>query len=677
LSVSIDIEINADSIPQIFMPAWKSWTVVCLFATLGKIIFTASPSYAVPPSPTADPTDHMVDAGKVLGLTHRVNPEENPQSKQLAQQPTTVPSNSSPIEPVANPVNRSTRKSPVRGEPFRLFGWETAQPIGKDQLFLEFGGTTFNNPYDFRGGAPGQTNRSNDAHLDVVYGITPDTQLSIGLSGKDDTVFSNLVRNNSEIQVISNTIPVQAKWRFYNSDRLQTAVVAGVEFSNPFSALFFRANREIAYSQLAANGVDRDRILASNNAPVFGIGFPVSYKASDNLSLHFNPRISVFPSKLRVTETKGDPTAIQNAGIGFDGQNLDYFGTVVGLGVGANYALSPSLQVAADYTQIVAGRNSIDQATNNSLLGTRPVWSAGVRYSPNERTAIGLSVTNRFNATSASPSNLLAQPGGDYGFGLSVAYVPDFPGEFSGTKRQTYPKPGAFNGPGNGFPSTTLPSSGTMYQLGFGPNGTVSPTFRYGLADDFEVAVTHSNSARREMAIETGVYGRWGLIPDEGKPGFAGALDLGLVRVDGQDLLLGYSLYADAPLSYRLPGNKLTLQATPKVIIPAQFQGVPKNLSVSLGATWQVAENTQIFGNIAPPIIGDNQLVAGKSFAMSGRTPVYGLGIRQLFPNGNSTYGVELYYTNAAGSNGFQAVSALPNGDTQVGVKFSILNGTP
>jgi hypothetical protein len=659
------------------MPVWKSFRVFCLFLTVGKVVFTPSPSSAAPSSSPVDPTDSMVDAGKVLGWHHRMNPEGNQQTKQLSQQPSIVPGSPPPVDPVTSQINQSTRKSPVRGEPFRLFGWETAKPIGKDQLYLEFGGNTFNNPYDFRGGAPGQTNRSNDAHLDLVYGITEDTQLSIGFSGKDDTVFSNLVRNNSDLQVISNTIPVQAKWRFYNRDRLQSSVVAGVEFSNPFSALFFRANRSVEYSQLAANGIDRDRILASNNAPVFGIGLPVSYQANDNLSIHFNPRLSVFPSKLRVDETQGNPTAIRNAGIGFDGQNIDYFGTVVGLGIGANYTLSPSLQVAADYTQIVAGRNSFDQSTNNSLLSTRPVWSAGLRYSPNERTAIGLSVTNRFNSSSASPSNLLAQPGGDYGFGLSVAYVPDFPGEFSGNKRSTYPKPGAFNGSGNGFPSTTLPGGSTMYQLGFGPNGTVSPTFRYGLADDFELAVTHSNSSRREMAIETGVYGRWGIIPDEGKPGFAGALDLGLVRVDGQDLLLGYSLYADAPISYRLPGNKLTFQATPKVIIPAQFQGVPRNLSVSLGATWQVAENTQIFGNIAPPIIGDNQLVAGKSFAMSGRTPVYGLGIRQLFPSGNSTYGVELYYTNAAGSSGFQAVSALPNGDTQIGVKFSILNGTP
>jgi hypothetical protein len=662
------------------MSAWKFWISLCLFATWGEILLGTDTCLAAP-SNTEDLADSMVDAGKVLGLTNSHNRLKSNQNHRpvslpnLAQQRPEL--SSPPIAEIPSDAAKPIKKSPVRDGMFRLFGWDTAQPIGKDQLFLEFGGNSFNNPNDFRGGAPGQTNRSNDAYLDVIYGVTPDTQLSVSLSGKDDTIFSNLVRNNSELQIINNTIPVQAKWRFYNNERFQTAVVAGVEFLAPFAALFFREGRSLEYSQIAANGVDRNRIFADNKALVFGIGLPISYKASDNLSIHFNPRLSVFPSRLTVNKTEGDPTAIQNAGIGFDGQSIDYFGTVVGLGVGANYALSPKLQIAVDYTQIVAGRNSIDQASNNSLLSARPVWSAGIRYSPNERTALGVSVTNRFNPTSASPSNLLAQPGGDWGVGLNVSYVPDLPGEFAGSSRKSYPNPGDFSGPGNGFPSTTLPNNSTMYQLGFGGQGLVAPVIRLGVTDDFEVAVTHSNSGRREMPIETGVYARWGLLTDEGKPGFASALDLGLTRVDGENLLLGYSLYADAPISYRLPGNKLTLQATPKVVIPAQFQGVPKSLSMSFGATWQVAENTQIFGSIAPPIIGDNQLVAGKSFAISGRSPVYGVGLRQLFPQGNSTYGLELYYTNAAGSSGFQGVTALPNGDSQFGVRFSILNGTP
>jgi hypothetical protein len=566
------------------------------------------------------------------------------------------------------------KKSPVKDSPFRLFGWDTAKPIGQDNLLLQFGGTSFNNPNDIRGR---QVNRSNDAALDIVYGLGKDGQISTSLAGKDDTIFANLVRPNSQLQLINNSIPIQAKWRFYNQSRLQGAIVAGAEFPAPFSALFFRPRRSIEYSQTAANGVGVDRILAPNNSVVWGLGLPLSYQATDNLSLHLNPRLSIFPSKLAVSEIEGDSTALRNAGIGFDGQNLNYYGTVAGVGVGASYNLTPNLQLSADFTQILAGKNTIEQANNGSLLGTRPVWNAGLQYAPNNRTALGLYVTNRFSPTTSSPTNLLAQPGGDYGVGLNVTYLPDFAGALAGESRTEYPDKSAFWNSPTGFPSTTLPGSSVLYQVGGASQSQFSPSIRFGLADDFEIAITHSNSSRREMSIETGAFARWGIIADRGQSGFNGGLGLGLTRVDGANLQLGYSLYGETPFSYRLAGDKLTLHATPKLVIPAQFQNVPRVLALALGATWQASDNTQVFGGVSPSLIGANQLVADNSLAFNGNTPVYNLGIRQLFPSGNSTYGIELYYTNGAGSTGYQSVAALPNGDSQVGVRFSLLNGTP
>ncbi len=590
------------------------------------------------------------------------NSSERPFTPSLAQSRTTP-----------HPV----KLSPVKDTPFRLVGWETAKPIGKDNLLLQFGGVSFKNPYDFRRFNSTEINRSNDAYLDVVYGLSKDTQISVGLSGKDDTIFAGLVRINSQLQIINNTIPVQYKWRFHNQNPLQAAVVLGAEFPAPFSALFFRPRRSIEYWQYAANGIDTERIFAPNNDVVLGVGLPISYQVNDRLGLHLNPRISFFPSSLAVTEILGDPNAIKNSGIGFDGQRLEYHGTVAGIGVGFSYALSPKLQVSADFTQILMGKNSIGTATNGSLLNTQPVWNAGIQYSPNNRTALGVYVTNRFNATSASPSNLLAQPGGDYGFGLNITYLPDFAGNLTEPVRTSYPSKEAFWNTATGFPSTTLPASSALYQFGIGNHRQGNPSVRLGLSDDFEIALTHSNSNRRSMPIETGVFLRWGLLPDRGKSGLSGAFDLGLIRIDGQDLELGYSLYADSPISYRLPGNQLTFHATPKLVIPAQFQGVPNILALSLGATWQMTENTQIFGGITSSLMGDNQLITGKTLSMSGNTPVYNLGIRQLFPNGHSTYGLEVYYTNGAGSHGYQAVSALPNGEHQFGIRLSLLNGTP
>jgi hypothetical protein len=584
-----------------------------------------------------------------------------------------TPSENSPISPQTTP----SKQSPVKDSPFRLFGWETAKPIGQDNLLLQFGGTSFNNPYDFRGGTGSQVNRSNDAALDLVYGLGKDGQIGVSLAGKDDTIFANLVRPNSQLQILNNSIPIQAKWRFYNQSSLQGAIVAGAEFSAPFSSLFFRPQRSIEYSQTAASGVGVDRILAPNNSVVWGLGLPISYQATDKLSLHLNPRLSIFPSKLAVSQIEGDPNALRNAGIGFDGQGLNYYGTVAGVGVGASYSLTPSLQLSADFTQILAGKNTIEQSNNGSLLGTRPVWNAGLQYAPNSHTALALYATNRFSPTSASPTNLLAQTGGDYGVGLNVTYLPDFAGAFTNESRTDYPDKSAFWNSPTGFPSTTVPGSSILYQLGIASQSQINPSIRWGLADDFEVAVTHNNSNRREMPIETGLFGRWGLLADRGQSGFNGGLGLGLVRIDGADLQLGYSLYGEAPISYRLPGNSLTLHATPKLVIPAQFQGVPRVLALALGATWKASENTQVFGGISPSLIGANQLVAGNALAVNGSTPVYNLGVRQLFPSGNSTYGVELYYTNGAGSTGYQSVNALPNGDSQFGIRFSLLNGTP
>jgi hypothetical protein len=582
-----------------------------------------------------------------------------------------------PTLPETTPAITPPKKSPLKDSPFRLFGWETAKPIGRDNLLLQFGGNSFNNPFDFRGGTGRQVNRSNDAALDLVYGLGNDAQLGVSLAGKDDTIFANLIRPNSQLQILNNSIPIQAKWRFYNQSRLQGAIVAGAEFSAPFAALFFRQQRSIEYSQPSTSGVGVDRILAPNNSVIWGVGLPVSYQATNNLSLHLNPRLSIFPSKLAVSEIEGDPNAIRNAGIGFDGQGLNYYGTVAGVGVGASYSLTPNLQLSADFTQILVGKNTIEQASSGSLLGTRPVWNAGLQYAPNGRTALGLYATNRFSPTSASPANLLAQPGGDYGVGFNVTYLPDFAGTLASESRTDYPDKSAFWNSPTGFPSTTLPGSSVLYQVGVASQRQVSPSVRFGLADDFEVAVTHNNSSRREMSIETGVFARWGILADRGQTGLNGGLGLGLVRVDGADLQLGYSLYGETPFSYRLAGDKLTLHATPKLVIPAQFQGVPRVLALALGATWKVSDNTQVFGGISPSLIGSNQLIAGNSLAFSGSTPVYNLGIRQLFPSGNSTYGVELYYTNGAGSTGYQSVAALPNGDNQVGVRFSLLNGTP
>jgi hypothetical protein len=375
--------------------------------------------------------------------------------------------------------------------------------------------------------------------------------------------------------------------------------------------------------------------------------------------------------------TNGSSNNLRNAGIGFDGSNLNYYGTVIGLGFGATYQISPQLQLAADFTPIVAGTNNINSGGNNTLFTRQPVWNVGLQYNPDRRSAIKLYATNRFSATAASPANLLTQPGNDWAIGLGGSFVPDFSGRYPVDRRSSYPPVKDLLFSATGYPATTLPVGTIAYGVGVASHGQIAPSVRWGVLDGFEFALSHSNSGRRAMPIETHVMARWGLLPDLGRSGVSGNLDIGLSRIDGTNLELGYSLYASTPLRYRLPGNSVNLELAPKLIIPAQFQGIRPTLGVAIGGSWRVAQNTEIMGQITPILFGDNQLRSDSSFDFRGRQPVYSLGIRQLFPNGNSTYGLEAYYTNAAGSLGYQSLSALPERDTQLGLRFTVLNGTP
>ena len=177
------------------------------------------------------------------------------------------------------------------------------------------------------------------------------------------------------------------------------------------------------------------------------------------------------------------------------------------------------------------------------------------------------------------------------------------------------------------------------------------------------------------MALETGLAGRWALVADRGQEGISTALDLSLLRIDGQDLELGYSLGLDLPIAYNIPKSGLRLTATPKLFIPAQFQQVQPTVGLSLGAAFDITPQTQLLGQFTPILTGENQLVGGKSFAFQGKSLGYSIGLRQLFPTANSLYSAELYYTNTAGTYGFQGAAVLPNGERQIGVKFGLLSG--
>lgn len=568
-------------------------------------------------------------------------------------------------------VTSNKTPSPLQRPLFRLFGFETAYTLKQQELVFRIGGTSFNNPLDFRGAG----NRSNDTTVGISYGITDNLQLSVDVSGKDDTIFNNLVRPDSSFALFNGTIPVTLKWKYLEQDNLTAAAVLGAEFSSPFPALFTRGGRSFFYSDPSG------ALRADDNSTYFSVALPVSYRVNNELSLTLNPQVSFFPSSIAASTTGN----LINQNIGLNGDRLNYYGTVAGIGIGINYLVTPKLQFAADITPILSGRNSVG-STDNSLFVNRAVWNVGLQYAPNSRTAASIYATNRFSPSQSSPSNLLVQPNGEYAVGLQISFLPDFNGQFEIEKRQSYPNASAFFTNLNGLPSTVLPINSVLYQLGFGTNGRVSPTIRIGLLDDLELALNFSDNNTEALPIEGSIMARLALVPDEGKDlSYASTVGLGLILngARNRNLENAVSLYADLPTSYRLENYGLDLMVTPKLIVPAEFQGIQNIFGVTLGASLKVAENTRLLGEYTPILSGSNQLQNSPTpgifqvTPIQGRTGIFNIGIRQLFPNGNSVYALDLYYTNSGGDYGLQGITALPNGGTQVGFRFNILNGAP
>ncbi len=571
---------------------------------------------------------------------------------------------------------------------FRLFGFETANTLKQSELIFQISATSFNNPFDFRLiEVPGSNqNRSNDTNIGFTYGITDNIQVSLFSTGKDDTAFANLVRPNSTLQFFYGSITSQVKWKFYDNETLKAALVVGAEFASPVPTLFSRGGHTITFATPGprtfsdGGSIGGNELRATDSSIYFSVGFPIAYQATNQLSFHLNPQISFFPGSISASTTAGSTSALIANNIGFDGDRLNYYGTVVGLGFGLNYAITPRLQFAADVTPILAGRNSAGVG-DNSLFVQRVVWNAGLQFAPNNRTALSIFATNRFGSNAAA-SNLLVQPNGDIGYGFQFSYLPDLAGLYKIEAREKYSPPSTYLTYLNGLPSTTLPIYSTLYQLAFGTNGRISPTVRFGLLDDLELAINLSSNSVEELPIEVSALARLALLQDDGQNySYSSTLGFGFTNLyrRNENLQSAVTLYFDIPTSYRV-NSQLTLNLTPKFIVPAQFAGISSILGLSLGGSYNIADSTQILAQYTPIFLGSNQIQPNRAFGdgvISGRTGIYSFGVRQLFPAGDSLYALDLYFTNSSSDYGLQGISALPQGGTQIGLRFNILNGLP
>lgn len=577
--------------------------------------------------------------------------------------------------------------SPLERPLYQLFGFETASALQRGELVLRTGGSSFGNPNDFRVVfRDQQSNRSNDIRFGFDLGIIDNVQFSLGAFGKDDTVFAGLITPDSNLLFIYQGVPAQVKWQFYDGDRFDAALVLGAEFASELVPARADAISDLSLATRSRKvGFSTDRsagtaLIAEDVSTYWSIGLPISYQLSNRARLHFNPQATFFPDNILVTNVSGNLATLRNADIGFVGDRLDYFGTVVGLGLGFDYSFSKHIKAAIDITAIVSGKNAADPDANGSLFSAKPVWNAGIQWAPNSRLGVNLYLTNRFGPIAASPSRLLVQPDSDIGVGLDFLYLPDLVGKYDIVIRDRYPDVHNFFSQLNEYPSTTLPINSVVYELGIGGNSLSAQTVRLGFLDDFEFVINNSRVQTNfeQLTFEYSLLGRLALAKDTGQSGLSIALTAGLIGFEGTDGAGQFGLYTSLPMAFQVPNSRFKLIFTPKFLIPAQALGVDNILGVSLGTNFQIADKTLLMLEYTPVLAGDNVLAQGAGLGgLRDSNDIYRIGLRQLLVNSNSAYAIDLYIGNSLGNYGLQGITTLPDGNSHLGVRFSILNGIP
>ncbi len=151
---------------------------------------------------------------------------------------------------------------------------------------------------------------------------------------------------------------------------------------------------------------------AGDQETVFTLEVPIGIPDGDVLWL-VDPKLAVFPDTAPVSGPVGVPLPAE----------IDSFGTVVGLGLGvvAPIGTGGHWKVYGDVTPILAGDNSLDDATND--LTIQLPWTVGVRRQTHlaEDSYVDLFVTNCAGGTTAT--SLIAAPNQSVGWGARASFV--------------------------------------------------------------------------------------------------------------------------------------------------------------------------------------------------------------------------------------------------------------
>jgi len=358
-----------------------------------------------------------------------------------------------------------------------LLSQPTANQLDRGEVLINLDVRSFFFPNLVDGGVDDNDSAVNFS-TGFTWGISDRLQLSLQFQHVDS---SSPIKQGEFIseRTEDNEAALELKQRLWQNDS------ADKSLSGVFAASW--GTRGFMFSE-------GETVTETNNRDVFvSLAFPFSSEIGDRLQLTLSPTAAFF---------KDDGAAFFRR---LPNDDNSSFGTVLGLGAGATYKISPKLSLVSDVFLPVTGNNSINRASGKP--DRTIVYNAGLRYLTNPQLALDLYATNTF--ASFAPLSLTGDR--DFlGLGANVVFMPD---ALAANRRyrdnpNRNAEPESLTTDGQAFfDGGTLPSGKLVLNLQGGSQGVLT-AIRYGLLKDFEGGIFLDYVGGEVDESEQGIAGK-------------------------------------------------------------------------------------------------------------------------------------------------------------------------
>ena len=555
----------------------------------------------------------------------------------------------------------------------QLFSQPTAKHLGKGEVFINLHTRTFFFPDLVPGGVDDEDSAVN-FNTGFSWGITDDLQLTLQFQHVDS---SSPVKQGDFIseRTEDNEAALELKYNLW-SNKAQTQSLSSVVGASWGTRGFMFTESEVT---------------EINNRDVFvSLAIPFTTRISDRLEFSVSPTVAFFKEESAVFFHR------------LPNDNDSSFGTVLGLGGGANYKISDRFFIVSDVFVPFTGNNSINR--NSGQPDKAIVYNAGLRFLSNPRLALDVYATNTF--ASFAPLSLTADR--DFmGLGANLTFMPD-----AIPANKKYADGFAPTSEGDRFFTTdgiaffdggTVPSGEFMLQLQGGSQGVLT-ALRYGLLKDFEGGIFLDYVAGEIDEAEQGISGKVRFLNQQENAPFtlSGAATVGLTNepfinffdndtgeFERRDLDKTVPIFTPGGddgdrgkllvVTFSLPVQYEISQGTAVWFTP--ILGYVQRLGLeiggfNIGSAIALGEELRFIGEVGANLGGEgNSLVDGRRankipWTLGMRWLPLSLLNREVSSNNRDPY-LELYLTNRVGSSTWHQLRVRENNDLEFGVGLS------